>query len=40
MPVRVLVHGAVWVQDKLVVHRHGGAADLRYPVAAFTTTSR
>ena len=31
MPVRVLVHGAVWVQDKLVVHRHGGAADLSLP---------
>jgi ADP-ribose pyrophosphatase YjhB (NUDIX family) len=34
MPVRVLVHGAVWVQDKLVVHRHDGedaAAEVSLP---------
>jgi ADP-ribose pyrophosphatase YjhB (NUDIX family) len=34
MPVRVLVHGAVWVDDKLAVHRHDGddaAANVSLP---------
>jgi ADP-ribose pyrophosphatase YjhB (NUDIX family) len=34
MPVRVLVHGAVWVEDKLVVHRRdgdGAAAEMSLP---------